>query len=175
MTWIIIIIFLTAIDQITKFLVQSNIEMYGMIPVIDRFFYLTNVVNKGAAWSILQNGRYFFLITTTLLTVILFYILFKTKDKFLKFILSLILGGAIGNFIDRLIKGGVTDFLDFHFGSYNFPTFNIADTSIVVGSILLVYYMLFIYKEPVPKSKQLGNSDTDAAEDEDGNFDGDIK
>lgn len=148
MIWIIIIIFLTALDQLTKFIVQSNIERFEMIPIIDKFFYFTNVINKGAAWSIFQNGRYFFIVTTTIVLIILFFVLFKSEDKLLKYAISIIIGGAIGNLIDRVIIGGVTDFLDFYFGSYHFPTFNVADSCIVVGSILLAYYLLFIYKDP---------------------------
>ncbi|HHW47426.1 MAG TPA: signal peptidase II [Clostridiaceae bacterium] len=149
MIWIVIILFITGLDQLTKYIVAGNIKHGQMIPVIDKFFYLTNVTNKGAAWSILQNRRYFLIIVPSIVSIVLFYILFKTDNRILKLSLSFILGGAIGNLIDRIFKrGGVIDFLDFHFGSYNFPTFNVADTFITIGTVLLAYYLLFIYKDP---------------------------
>jgi signal peptidase II len=61
--------------------------------------------------------------------------------------LSFILGGAFGNLVDRVVKGSVADFLDLYFGSYNFPTFNIADSFVVIGTGILVFYLLFVYKE----------------------------
>jgi signal peptidase II len=77
----------------------------------------------------------------------------KYDNRFLRFALSLILGGAIGNYIDRVIEGKVTDFLLFYIGSYPFPIFNAADMAVTCGTILLAIYMLFIYKEP-PKKNQ---------------------
>lgn len=151
MLWILIIIFIAVFDQLTKFFVQSKIELYEMRPVVDKFFYITHVTNKGAAWSIFQNGRYFFIVLTTIISAVMFYVLFKVDDRLLKYSLSFILGGAIGNLIDRILRGKVTDFLEFHFGNYQFPTFNIADCFIVIGSFLLGYYLLFVYKEPKDK------------------------
>jgi len=152
MVWIVIILLITGLDQLTKYIVMRNINHGEMIPIIDRFFYLTHVTNKGAAWSILQNKRYFLVVMPSIVSVVLFYFLFKADDRLLKLSLSFILGGAIGNLIDRIFRnGGVTDFLDFHFGSYSFPTFNVADIFITVGTILLAYYLLFIYKDPGTK------------------------
>jgi len=151
MVWIIVILFIAGLDQLTKYIVMCNIKHGEMIAVIEKFFYLTNVTNKGAAWSILQNRKYFLIIMPSIVSIVLFYFLFKTDSKLLRISLSFILGGAIGNLIDRIFRGGVTDFLDFHFGKYNFPTFNVADSFITIGTVLLAYYLLFIYKDPKVK------------------------
>jgi len=146
--WITIIVFIIVADQVTKFVVVNNVETGELIPVINNFFYITYHRNAGAAWGILQNRRYIFITLTTIFSLIMIYILFKSKDKLLKLALSLVLGGAVGNLIDRVIKGSVADFLDFYFGAYHFPTFNIADSFIVIGTIVLGIYLLFYYKEP---------------------------
>lgn len=153
MIWVVIIIAAAALDQITKYMARINIKPGQSIPVIDNFFYLTCHENEGAAWGILQGRRYLFIILTLAVSVVMIYYLIKTDSKFLKFSLSLILGGAFGNLISRILKGSVTDFLDFYFGKYNFPTFNVADICITVGACLLAYYLLFIYKEPIKFKK----------------------
>jgi len=148
MVWVIIIILAVVLDQATKMIVVRNLDYGTMIPVIDGFFYFTHTTNKGAAWGLFQNGRIFFLILTAAAAVVITYVLFKNTNKLLRTALALILGGAMGNFIDRLFKGSVVDFLDFYFGKwYHFPTFNIADSCVVVGTVLLMYFMLFVYKE----------------------------
>ncbi len=147
MPWIIIIALAIALDQLSKYYIVKTVEYQSMIPVIDNFFYITYSRNKGAAWGILQNGRFFFLALTLLVSAVMIYIIIKNSNKVLRTSLAMILGGAAGNFIDRARAGSVVDFLDFYFGSYNFPTFNVADSFVVVGTIILAYYMLFIYKE----------------------------
>ena len=147
MLWIAIVLVLVAIDRYSKYLILNNIEYGDRVSVIGDFFYLTNHDNYGAAWGMFQNGRYFFIAMTVIVSIVMIIYMTKTQSKFLKFTLSVILGGAFGNLIDRVYKGGVTDFLDFHFGSYNFPTFNAADMCVVAGTILLAIHMLFIYKE----------------------------
>ena len=103
--------------------------------------------NTGAAWSILSGQRVLFIIITSIACLVIGYFLVKSKNKLLKLSLSLIFAGAVGNLIDRVSKGSVTDFLRFDFGSYTFPVFNVADMSVVIGSALPMYYMFFIYKE----------------------------
>ena len=148
MLWIAIVIVLIGIDRYTKYLITQNISYGERIPVIGDFFHLTNHDNYGAAWGIFKNGRYFFIAMTILVSIAIIVVLIKTKSRFLKLALSVLLGGASGNLIDRIFRGGVTDFLDFYIGSYHFPTFNAADMCVVAGTILLAIYMLFIYKEP---------------------------
>lgn len=154
MLWGIIIVLIVALDQISKYVVVKNINFGDAITIIDKFFYLTYWENKGAAWGIFQNGRYFFIAMTTVVSVIMAYILYKAENKLLKASISMILGGAIGNLIDRILRGSVVDFLDFHFGTYHFPTFNVADSFVVVGTFLLAYYLIFIYKEKETLSEE---------------------
>ncbi len=151
MLWIAVVLILVAIDRVSKYLINLNIKYGDRIPVIDNFFYLTNHDNYGAAWGIFQNGRYIFIGLTVIVSAAIVVFIARAENKFLKFTLSVILSGALGNLIDRIYKGGVTDFLDFFIGSYNFPTFNAADICVVTGTILLAIYMLFIYKEPEKK------------------------
>ncbi|MCX7746814.1 MAG: signal peptidase II [Clostridia bacterium] len=148
MIWIFIIALIVGLDSLTKFLIVKNIAYGTQIPVIDHFFYLTFSKNSGAAWGILQNGRLILVPISIFISAALFYYLYKSEHKMVKISLSFILGGAVGNLLDRMFReGGVVDFLDFYFGSYHFPTFNAADSFVVIGSILLIIYMLFIYKE----------------------------
>lgn len=147
MIWIVIVILIILLDQITKLIVVRNIAFDSSITVIDRFFYLTYWQNKGAAWGILQNGRLFFIALTIVISAVLAYFIFKINNKILRTSLSFILGGAIGNLIDRMLRGSVVDFLHFYLGSYSYPVFNVADSFVVVGTIILSYYLLFIYKE----------------------------
>lgn len=150
MFWAIIIIAVVVLDQITKYMVMNNIEFGKMIPLIDKFFYLTYHENTGAAWGFMGDvpvARYFFIGLTIIVSIVIARFLYKSENRLLKLSLSFILGGAVGNLIDRILKGSVADFLDFYFGSYHFPTFNAADSFVVVGTFLLAYYLLFIYKE----------------------------
>ena len=152
MLWIAIVLILVAIDRYSKYVITQNIAYGDRIPVIGDFFYLTNHDNYGAAWGIFQNGRFFFIGMTAIVSIAIIVIMVKSHSKFLRLALSVILGGAFGNLIDRIYKGGVTDFLDFYIGSYHFPTFNAADMCVVAGTILLAVYMLFIYKAPEKKT-----------------------
>ena len=148
MIWILIIIFAVLLDQFTKYLVIMNIELGKSIKVIEEFFYLVHWRNKGAAWGIMQNGTLFFIIMTVIVSIILAVYMYKNDNKVLRLAISMILGGAIGNLIDRVLRPeGVVDFLNFYIFSYNFPAFNIADSFITVGTAILAIYIFFIYKE----------------------------
>jgi signal peptidase II len=147
MLWLFISALLIILDQITKYYINSNVDIGVMHPVINSFFYITHYENTGIAWSLLNNKTYIFVPITIILTIAVGYYLRKTSEVFLKLCLSLVLGGAVGNLIDRIYKGSVTDFLEFHFGSYIFPIFNVADICVVIGVFLLAYYILFLYKE----------------------------
>src|SRR5690625_494010 len=110
----IIALIVTAIDQLTKWIIIKQMDLYEQIPVIDDFFYITSHRNKGAAWGILQGQMVFFYIITVIVIIGLVYYMEKyAKGNILPSIsLSLVLGGALGNFIDRLIRQEVVDFLD---------------------------------------------------------------
>lgn len=166
MFWIIIAIIIVVIDQITKYFVVANIQTDQMIPVIDKFFYLTLHRNPGGAWSILQDSRMVFLIIIPIISAVLICFMVRHKSPFLRLALSMVLGGAIGNYIDRLLIGKVTDYLLFYIGSYAFPIFNAADMAVTGGTILLAVYMLFIYKEPPKLQKSEKKLDEPDTEDE---------
>jgi signal peptidase II len=132
------------LDQWTKWLVVHNMNLYESIPVIDGFFYITSHRNRGAAFGILQNKQWLFIAITFVVIVFVLYYLWQLKNErpLMSYAFSLILGGALGNLIDRIENGQVVDFLHFQFGSYQFPIFNFADSAIVVGVILLVLLTL---------------------------------
>ena len=135
-----------AIDQLSKTWVVKNLGFTDRIPVIDGFFYLTHVRNPGAAFSLFADApeaiRAPFFIVTTLIAlglIVSFFRKLSPRDRLAALALGLILGGAVGNLIDRLIYGEVVDFLHLRLWSgYSWPDFNVADSSIVVGVALLV-------------------------------------
>ncbi|MGP4040375.1 signal peptidase II [Gracilibacillus sp. D59] len=133
------------VDQLTKWLVVTNMEIGERITVIESFFYLTSHRNSGAAWGILEGQMvFFYIITLIVVAFIIFYIQkFAKESKWLGLALAFVLGGAIGNFIDRLFRKEVVDFLDVYIGTYDYPIFNIADSSLVVGVIVIFIYTLF--------------------------------
>lgn len=133
-------------DQASKFWAAYTLKNGDSIKILGNFLRFTYAENKGAAFSILQNQRMFFLIITVVMLIFLGYIYFKTKNisKMSKLSIAMITGGAIGNFIDRFRLGYVIDFIDVRFGIfYNFPIFNIADSFIVCGTILMIILILF--------------------------------
>ena len=147
MIWALIIIVGFALDRLTKMWVLEQV-IGNPITVISNFFYVRHLENEGAAFSILQGKTVLLVIMTSIVALVILGVLIKNKDKFLRATLSLILAGALGNLFDRIFREGkVVDFLEFHFGKYVFPTFNVADCFVVVGTILLAIYILFIYKE----------------------------
>lgn len=125
------------IDQIIKYVISNNITLNTSITIIDNFFYLTNVHNDGAAFSIL-SGNVIFLILMTIISLVVIYFFFikdKNTSKIETIFISMLLGGIIGNFLDRLIHGYVIDYLETIIFNYHFPIFNFADTCIVLGII----------------------------------------
>jgi len=130
------------LDQLTKFVIFKNFSFPGESLRIFPFFNLTYVQNKGISFGMLNSGNalsllIIFLITLTILSVI-FYWLNNEKDKINQILLGLIIGGAIGNLIDRFTYSFVVDFIDFYYKSYHYPAFNIADSSICIAVILLL-------------------------------------
>lgn len=148
MNFIIGLIFASSIlaDQLTKSWAVKVLKDGSSIKVIGNFLRFTYAENRGAAFSILQNQRWFFIVVTIVMLIVLAYIFFRTKNinKLSRLSIAMIAGGAIGNFIDRLMLGYVIDFIDVRFGSfYNFPIFNIADSFVVCGTILMIFLILF--------------------------------
>jgi signal peptidase II len=130
---------LVFLDQLTKQLIASNLALGESIVVIKNFFVITSHRNDGAAWSIF-SGQMTFLYIVTFFAAILFYYLGKDINydtkKFYSIAITLMIAGAIGNFIDRIIFKEVIDFLDFYIFGYDFPTFNVADMCLVIGVIV---------------------------------------
>ncbi|NGM81737.1 lipoprotein signal peptidase [Paenibacillus sp. 7124] len=140
MVYYLIALIVFLIDQGTKYLISSRLQLDEQIPVIGNFFLITSHRNRGAAFSILQNQRWFLILVTIVVVVGIVWYLNKVRKtrRLLPLALALVLGGAIGNFLDRLLTGEVVDFLQFNFGSYTFPIFNVADSCIVVGVALII-------------------------------------
>ena len=133
------------LDRVTKLMAKKYLKL-KTIDIVPGFFSLRYAENKGAAFSILSTGneilRKIFLIIIPIIVIvwIVHYILTNDiKDKKLLIGLSLILGGALGNLYDRLFYGRVLDFLDFHISSYHWPTFNLADTFVFLGCVLVLF------------------------------------
>lgn len=136
---IIIAMILTGIDQIIKMIISNTLVLNESIKVIKEFFYITNVHNYGAAWSILNN-QVWLLIIIAVIALIVIYMSFIKDKKLSKLdivLLSMLIAGIIGNLIDRVIYGYVIDYLEFYIFGYNFPVFNLADTLIVLSAIAL--------------------------------------
>lgn len=131
---------LIVIDQIVKILVINKMALQQSIIVINNFFNITYVRNTGAAWSILSGNVLLLIMISVLALVTIYYYLIKDKDlnKIDIVSYSMLIGGIIGNLIDRIVHGYVIDYLDFKIFNYNFPIFNLADTFIVIGVILLL-------------------------------------
>ncbi|MGD6833238.1 signal peptidase II [Sutcliffiella halmapala] len=155
MIYYLIALFIIIVDQVTKYLVVQYMELGENIPIIENFLYLSSHRNQGAAWGILQGQMYFFYIITMAVVIGLIIYLQKLPNdqKWMKFALSLMLGGAVGNFIDRLLHQEVIDFINTFIFSYDFPIFNVADSALVIGvGIILVLTLLEGKKE-----KELSN------------------
>ncbi|ADH99176.1 lipoprotein signal peptidase [[Bacillus] selenitireducens MLS10] len=134
-----------AIDQLTKYIVVIQMEQGQSIELISGFLYLTSHRNAGAAFGILQGQMWLFYIATVIVVgVIVYMIITQAKEsRFFGISLGLVLGGAIGNFIDRLLEGEVVDFIDVFIFTYNFPIFNVADSALVIGvGLMMIYFIL---------------------------------
>ncbi len=129
------------IDQVTKYIVKANMHLLEKIIVIPNFFSISYVENSGAAFSILERDSYLLIFIS--LGVLLYLVNYINKEeKHLNLLystsLGMILGGIVGNLVDRILYHEVTDFLAFKIFNYNFPVFNFADVLIVVGVIILI-------------------------------------
>ena len=139
MTWIIIISAIAA-DRVSKVICRQYLRPLGSIPVIKGVFHLTYVENTGAAFGMLQGNTWFLILTSVLVSAAVAYLIWKAKpgNRYAKLSLALILGGAMGNLVDRVLLGYVVDFLDFRI----WPVFNIADSCVVAGAVLLGYFVV---------------------------------
>jgi signal peptidase II len=139
---------MTLLDFITKATISSTMFLHESFVVIGGFLNITYVRNPGAAFSFLADAppvfRFVFFVTVTVLAIILvltYIIRSKIEEPFMTFALSLILSGAVGNLIDRVRIGEVIDFIDVYVGSHHWPAFNVADSAISVGAVILLLEM----------------------------------
>ena len=146
------------LDQLTKAWIVSRMPLgtYGPAPgaitVIENFFYLVHVGNTGAAWSMMSGKSTLLagLAGITLLGIYFWRRALALREKWVQLGFGLLCGGIVGNLIDRIAYGHVVDFLDFHFGSYVYPTFNVADSGICVG---VVIYLIYSLRHPPEEDK----------------------
>lgn len=151
--WIALAVFV--LDYITKKIIETQLMIGERISVIGDFFLITSHRNRGAAFGILQGQRTFFIIVTTLvLCGIVWYMYINRKEnrRLLLTGLGLVLGGAFGNYLDRALYGEVVDFLQFNFGSYTFPYFNVADSGIVIGVSCIILDTILSTREEAAKN-----------------------
>ncbi|HZN23235.1 MAG TPA: signal peptidase II [Burkholderiales bacterium] len=150
--WLSLAAVVVVLDQLTKYVVRTTFGLHESIEVTP-FFNLVFVFNRGAAFSFLSDAdgwqRGFFITLALAASVWIIWLLRRHSDQVLFCLaLSLILGGAIGNVIDRVVYGAVIDFLDFHAFGYHWPVFNVADTGISCGALLLVWEALTAKRKP---------------------------
>jgi len=141
--WLGVALAVIVADHLTKWWVSSALNFQEAIPVLP-FFSLVRVHNTGAAFSFLANAggwqRWFFIAVGIIATVVIVRLLKRhANEPRLAFPLALVLGGALGNVIDRVVLGHVVDFLYFHYKSFAWPAFNVADSAITVGAALLIW------------------------------------
>lgn len=146
-TWVLSVILIVLADQITKSIVAKNMQLHDEIPVIKGLFNLYYVRNKGAGLGILSNARWVFLSLTTVIIIVVTALLIINYFKHVLANVSLIfiLGGGIGNMIDRVMIGEVVDFFQFQIKFFDF-IFNVADVFVTFGTILFVIYYIFIFE-----------------------------
>lgn len=139
-----ITIIILVLDQITKFIIASSMEVGDSFEVIPNFLNITSHRNDGAAWGILSGKMSFFFIITIIILVVLivFYIKEAKNNLLMQIAISLLFAGALGNFIDRVLHGEVVDFVDTYIFGYNFPIFNVADSSLTIGVLLIIIALL---------------------------------
>ncbi|MEL1224708.1 MAG: signal peptidase II [Candidatus Neomarinimicrobiota bacterium] len=142
-----LIVVIVALDQWSKWAIKTSFNLYQSKPVIQDLLHFTYVTNDGMAFGLsFPGGRHVLLIMTILLTGFIIGFLWKEKNghPLIKYGLALILSGAIGNLIDRLLYGKVVDFLDLMIGDFHWYIFNIADSSVTIGMILFIIHSIYI-------------------------------
>ena len=127
------------LDQLTKFLTKQNFQLNESIPVIKNILHLTYVTNTGSAFGFFKGFNILFILLSIIVIIAIFYNLNKIKnnERLLQFSVGLLLGGTIGNLIDRLAYGSVIDFIDFRI----WPVFNVADSAVTISVILLIFLL----------------------------------
>jgi signal peptidase II len=166
--WVSIILASVLLDQLTKLWAIESLALYESIEAIPFLINFCHIKNPGAAWGMFSDNRWVFIVISSVAIIGLPIFLYKyRKAPFLfGFSLSLIIGGAIGNMIDRLFapNGYVTDFIEFAF--MDFPVFNVADICVCVGAFMLFIYLAFLDKVVFPPDEKKKAEEVNAAEEE---------
>ena len=142
-----VIVVIVTLDQWSKWAIKTSFQLYESKPVIQDIFHFTYVTNDGMAFGLsFPGGKHILLVMTILLTGFIVGFLWKEKDghPLVKYGLALILSGAIGNLIDRLLYGKVVDFLDVMIGNFHWYIFNVADSAVTVGMVLFIIHSFLI-------------------------------
>ena len=128
-----------ALDQVTKFAVQQGMALHQSFPLLGEVVQLTYIRNPGAAFGITFGGRWIYLVLSVIACAVMIYYYFRlpSVERWGRYAMTGILGGALGNLVDRAFYGEVTDFIDIGVGAYRWPVFNVADSAITIGIILL--------------------------------------
>ena len=135
-------LFAVILDQLTKYIIKQNFQLNQSIPIIKNLLHITYITNTGSAFGLFKGLNWFFVLFSVIVIIAIFYYLKKIvkNEKLLQFAVGLLLGGTIGNLIDRIAYGAVVDFIDFRV----WPVFNIADSAVTISVILLV---VLLWKE----------------------------
>ena len=154
--WMVVAVAIVIADQVTKWAIVEWIPLYDKVP-LNSFINLTHQKNTGAAFSFLAQAggwqRWFFVVLAAGVSAVIAVWLWRIRNDgqtVLAAGLAMVLGGAIGNLIDRIVLGHVTDFIQVWFGGWAFPSFNVADAGISVGAVLLIIDALFISGKEKP-------------------------
>ena len=141
MSFIIIIAITLALDQLVKWWVRSEMMLGESIPILQNVFHLTYIENPGAAFGMFKDKTLFFVIFTLIIIGVMVYLYLHQANRktLFSYSMALVIGGALGNLVDRMVKGTVTDMFDFRI----WPVFNIADMAVVIGLIYLAYCLIF--------------------------------
>ena len=157
-----VILITVFVDQVSKTAIRHLVAHHGSIVMIDGFFNLVYVKNKGMAFGIMNRQDIVpipYLLTGVtifaIMLLMLWYLSFRQKNRWINIAVAMIMGGAIGNLIDRIRFSGVIDFLDCHIGSWHWPAFNVADSAITIGVIIL-FFNLFLGQTTSSTKQQTG-------------------
>ncbi|MDZ7291061.1 MAG: signal peptidase II [candidate division KSB1 bacterium] len=144
--WILVFTLLVvALDQISKIAIKTQFDLKETVAIIGNFLQFTYIQNEGMAFGIRFGNKFFFTIFASIASAIILLYLYRIRNAgfFPRFSLALILGGALGNLIDRFAYGAVIDFIDIGVGTTRWPVFNIADSAVTIGMIILISLVLF--------------------------------
>ena len=158
---IIILLSVVILDQVTKYIVQQNMTLHASIPVLSDYVRLTYIHNPGAAFGIMPGNRWLFLALSLVACGVMIYYFYAlpADERWGRRALMGILGGAVGNLIDRVRFGEVTDFVDVGIGTYRWPVFNVADMAVTIGVAIL-----FLRLSSLPKNEKQEQASEDQGE-----------